>query len=187
MDRSDKAMSEKQIDLDAMRAMVREGYRKEVGDALIAACTEIEQLRNWVNDLQSGMFINCVYCGHRYGPSATTPSTAAEILKMHIERCPKHPMSQLKSEIEQLRKDWEERNHRVGELADEKRKVLQRRDDIITEIEQLRKERDALRDALKFYAGHNYGPTIDGEQSLGYDRGSKARAALAAQGDKPHD
>lgn len=27
---------------------------------------EIKRLRDWMNDLQSGMYINCVYCGHRY-------------------------------------------------------------------------------------------------------------------------
>ncbi|HEC62245.1 MAG TPA: hypothetical protein ENI27_08330, partial [bacterium] len=27
---------------------------------------EVKQLKQWVHDLQSGMYINCVYCGHRY-------------------------------------------------------------------------------------------------------------------------
>ena len=34
---------------------------------------EIERLKVWVDDLQSGMYVNCVYCGHRYGPGETTP------------------------------------------------------------------------------------------------------------------
>lgn len=45
------------------------------------------------------------------------------------------------------------------------------------EIEQLRKERDALREALRFYADFD----------CTHHRGTVARAALAAQGDKPHD
>jgi len=43
---------------------------------------ENQRLASWVADLQSGMFINCVYCGHRYGPKDEVPE--------HIEVCPKH-------------------------------------------------------------------------------------------------
>jgi hypothetical protein len=65
---------------------------------------ENERLAKWVNDLQSGMFINCVYCGHRYGPREDTPVSMADVLKKHIEGCPKHPMSALKKEMETLTK-----------------------------------------------------------------------------------
>ena len=57
---------------------------------------ENARLRNWVNDLQSGMYVNCVYCGHRYGPSKDTPATRSDVLKKHIESCPQHPMSRLR-------------------------------------------------------------------------------------------
>lgn len=40
-----------------------------------------ERLKHWVDDLQSGMFVNCVYCGHRYGPGETTPVSMADALK----------------------------------------------------------------------------------------------------------
>jgi DNA-directed RNA polymerase subunit RPC12/RpoP len=63
---------------------------------------ESARLEQWVNDLQSGMYVNCVYCGHRYGPSETTPVSMAEVLKQHIEQCPEHPMSALKRENERL-------------------------------------------------------------------------------------
>ena len=59
-------------------------------------------LRQWVNDIQSGMYVNCVYCGHRYGPDPGTPVAMAEILKQHIEQCPEHPMSALKKQLESL-------------------------------------------------------------------------------------
>ncbi len=65
---------------------------------------EIKRLQDWVNDLQSGMYINCVYCGHRYGPAKNTPIAFAEVLKRHIEQCPKHPMSALRKENEELKK-----------------------------------------------------------------------------------
>lgn len=68
---------------------------------------ENERLKQWVIDLQSGMYINCVYCGHRYGPSEDTPAVMADILKEHIEVCPEHPMSKLKCENEELKKDIE--------------------------------------------------------------------------------
>jgi hypothetical protein len=68
---------------------------------------EIERLRAHVADLQSGMWINCVYCGHRYGPRDTTapvipgaPISMAESLARHIATCPLHPMSAYRAVIE---------------------------------------------------------------------------------------
>lgn len=60
---------------------------------------ENERLVKWVDDLQSGMYINCVYCGHCYGPQDKVPCSMAEALKKHIEQCPKHPMSALKQDL----------------------------------------------------------------------------------------
>ena len=65
-------------------------------DLLEAERKAREELEQWVTDLQSGMYVNCVYCGHRYGPNETTPVTMADALKEHIEQCSKHPMSELK-------------------------------------------------------------------------------------------
>jgi len=77
------------------------------GAANIAGCVDDayrqnEKLMAWISDLQSGMFVNCVYCGHRYGPSDEVPSTIAEVLKQHIETCSEHPMSVLKAQIKAL-------------------------------------------------------------------------------------
>ena len=60
---------------------------------------EIKRLQQWVDDLMSGMQVNCVYCGHRYGPATDIPVAMADILKEHIEQCPAHPMSKLKNEM----------------------------------------------------------------------------------------
>ena len=65
---------------------------------------EIKRLQNWVDDLQSGMYVNCVYCGFRYGPKDKVPCTMAQALKDHIEKCEQHPMSFLKKENEKLKK-----------------------------------------------------------------------------------
>jgi Ni,Fe-hydrogenase maturation factor len=62
----------------------------------IADClTDIRRLQLWIADLQSGMFINCVYCGHRYGRADQVSASKAEVLKQHIAHCPEHPMSEL--------------------------------------------------------------------------------------------
>jgi len=75
----------------------------DAADIIEAQQQEIDRLQQWVNDLQSGMYVNCVYCGHRYGMENDTPVAMADVLKEHIEHCSKHPMSKLKQEIEQLR------------------------------------------------------------------------------------
>jgi hypothetical protein len=54
---------------------------------------EIDDLKHWVADLQAGMYLNCVFCGHRYGPSKENPPPQA--LKQHILFCPKHPLARL--------------------------------------------------------------------------------------------
>jgi len=69
---------------------------------------EIKGLKKWIDDLQAEMYINCVYCGHRYGPDDDIPATMAETLKEHIEQCPKHPMHALKQENNQLQEELAE-------------------------------------------------------------------------------
>jgi len=61
----------------------------------LAQCDTIDRLEKWVADLQAGMYVNCVYCGHRYGPGETTPVSMADALKAHVVECPAHPMSGL--------------------------------------------------------------------------------------------
>ena len=65
-------------------------------------------LLQWVADLQSGMYVNCVYCGHNFGPTENTPSSMADMLKEHIMECEKHPMSELKKEYDALQKKYDE-------------------------------------------------------------------------------
>ncbi len=62
--------------------------------------TENARLKQWINDLQAGTFITCVYCGHNYGPDDEIPTSMANDLKEHVENCPEHPMSALKKELE---------------------------------------------------------------------------------------
>ena len=64
---------------------------------------ENKRLLQWVNDLQSGMYINCVYCGQRYGPQDKVAATMQEALYQHIATCPKHPLAKANAEIERLK------------------------------------------------------------------------------------
>ncbi len=86
---------------------------------------EIKRMHQWVDDLQSGMYVNCIYCGHRYCPVENTPVSMANMLKKHVMSCSKHPMSQLKIAlsitIEELQKSGNHAaigriKHAMGEL-----------------------------------------------------------------------
>lgn len=81
---------------------------------------KIKQLRTWINDLQTGMYVNCVYCGHRYGPAfcsecngtwtalrIVAPVVAvamADVLKQHVVQCPEHPMAKMRIALETIQK-----------------------------------------------------------------------------------
>ena len=90
----EKAAMTEELNLEEIEARDWHWAFEDDAKALIA---EVRRLRDWVNDLHSGMFINCVYCGHRYGPKDKVPCAMSEVLKQHIEQCPKHPMSALKT------------------------------------------------------------------------------------------
>lgn len=72
----------------------------EKADMLEVLRAENARLLRWVQDLQSGMYINCVYCGHRYGPKDEVPVSMAEVLKQHVAHCPEHPMSQCVKQLQ---------------------------------------------------------------------------------------
>lgn len=91
---------------------------------LAQARADQTRLQSWVNDLQSGMYINCVYCGHRYGPDPGTPVAMADVLKKHIEYCPQHPMSALRAENERLTRKLETEtlcHEEAAKMLDEER------------------------------------------------------------------
>jgi hypothetical protein len=56
---------------------------------------EVHDLNLWVDDLQAGLYINCVYCGHRFGPKDSFPPSMRDKLSEHIFECAKHPASHL--------------------------------------------------------------------------------------------
>ena len=79
---------------------------------------EVAELKRWVSDLQAGMYINCVYCGHRYGPDDEVPSTMADALKEHVERCPKHPMSKLRTKLSEAQRERDEARRQMHKPVD---------------------------------------------------------------------
>lgn len=54
---------------------------------------EIAVMVKWIADLQRGMSINCVYCGHNFGPKGSTQAVMSDVLHEHIKVCPKHPLA----------------------------------------------------------------------------------------------
>ncbi len=124
----------------------------DAADEIAALRAEVERYKQWVDDLQSGMYVNCVYCGHRYGPGETTPVSMADTLKQHVENCPKHPMSALKVQIAALRAENEElkaENERMWyELYD--RDAWRRRAECLeSRLASMTAERDALIASLR--------------------------------------
>lgn len=110
-----RALAERTAERDALKEQLEGEHRlvarendmadmlQSVIDRGIVVEAERDKLQQWVHDLQAGMYINCVYCGHRYGPDDEVPATMAQALKEHVEQCPKHPMSSLRVERDRLR------------------------------------------------------------------------------------
>lgn len=93
------------------------------------------RLTNWKNDLLSGMYVNCIYCGHNYGLTEFTPEIMDEELARHVEHCERHPLHEAKETISNLEatirnmfnyntelairlNDLSKENTRLGERAD---------------------------------------------------------------------
>ena len=124
-----------------------------------------EQLEQWIDDLQSGMYINCVYCGHRYGPNSGPSTkkfniTMRKALEEHISSCPKHPLSAAKAEITVLKESVEswKREYRLinaAQIAAEER------------VKELEAENKRLREALEYIHEYWNGDYNDAESQLG--------------------
>ena len=75
----------------------------------VNACeTELYRYKQWIDDLQSELYVNCVYCGYRYGRGEITSISMKDVLHKHIEQCTQHPMSALKKEVESLKNENEQ-------------------------------------------------------------------------------
>lgn len=99
---------------------------------------ETNRLREWVDDCQSGMYINCVYCGHRYGPKDEVPATMQETLYEHIAKCPKHPLSHARQENDRLREHVKAADDGREEWETSCKAAEAENERLRTEIEQLK-------------------------------------------------
>ena len=79
-----------------------------VRDYITELVSERDEAHQWVNDLHCGMYVNCVYCGHRYGPNSEIPETMADVLTAHIATCPKHPLAAANARITDLERERDE-------------------------------------------------------------------------------
>jgi len=149
--------------LDKLRAELFEARKF---DHLKGHAARIKGLERWVNDLQSGMYINCVYCGHRYGPKDKVPAAMADVLKQHVEQCPKHPMSALKKRMEELEVSEKEmldlantnamqcglllkNNERIKELEKQLTEAEQYKDDAVIVAGNLKAKSEQLEARIK--------------------------------------
>jgi uncharacterized Zn-finger protein len=83
---------------------IREAEQKRIHLADIKILqNENKRLTAWVADLQSGMTVNCVYCGHSYGYNTKTPVSKAQMLYDHIKVCKQHPLSKALKENKKLK------------------------------------------------------------------------------------
>ncbi len=58
----------------------------------------IAELEQWIRDLQTNVYVNCVYCGYRYGRDGD--EIPADALRRHVTKCNKHPMALLINEVQ---------------------------------------------------------------------------------------
>lgn len=117
---------------------------------------ERDALKGWVDDLQSGMFINCVYCGHRYGPQDEVSATRQQMLYDHIKICPKHPLSTALTKIAALKQQLLGANIELAELrrANEIRTKSQQQ--LMEENERLRRVVRGAMAIQEKYAPHSF-------------------------------
>jgi len=111
----------------------------------------VQELEQWVNDLQGGRYINCVYCGDRYGPADEVPATIAQVLKEHIERCPVHPMSALRARCEDLESSLETARSELASYEARRSDLMARYTKMQFRAEQAEEQGLALRSALQSY------------------------------------
>ncbi len=85
---------------------------------------QLVKYREWIDDLQSGMYINCVYCGHRYPPG--TRGVKQQVLYEHIKVCPEHPLSKAEEKIKQLEIELGEAQQWIDSEPDWKDQYMKR-------------------------------------------------------------
>lgn len=96
------SISNNQVNRYLMVRDIMDKWRKYLTERPLASALMLDRnrLMRWITDLQSGMYVNCVYCGHRYGPYGEKP--AQEALTEHVAECEHHPLAAANRKIAQL-------------------------------------------------------------------------------------
>ena len=77
-------------------------HRRDHAKEIARFQENLASAEKWIDDLQAKLYINCVYCGHRYGPGEEITTTMRSALFQHIARCPKHPLSVLRLGVKRI-------------------------------------------------------------------------------------
>lgn len=86
---------------------------------------KLAQMEQWIDDLQSGLYVNCVYCGYNFGQKDAVDESMRTSLQNHMETCPKHPMSILKQRNEKLEGFRTEIENLLEKIVDEYNRDIQ--------------------------------------------------------------
>ncbi|MCK9596683.1 hypothetical protein M0R19_05825 [Candidatus Pacearchaeota archaeon] len=93
------------IVLNHSTLQIEDGYESgittnDIVDYINSLKQKILDLEKWIDNLQEGTIITCVYCGHAYPPG--TQTSRRKVLYEHIKICPKHPLREAEERIKEL-------------------------------------------------------------------------------------
>lgn len=128
IDEIDQLKTELENEKTRGSVILAEGQIEKRDKVLVEQHAEIDRLNKWVSDLQSHLYINCVYCGHRYAPG--TGPAMQQVLYDHIKVCPKHPLAAALKEIERLKeelKNYDEATARDVKYVESIRNIMDER------------------------------------------------------------
>lgn len=75
-------------------------------EVLKCALDQMQKLRSEVERLCGLLYgARCVYCGEVVGKETLNQDLADDVLRKHVEVCPKHPASQLRAELTKVKRE----------------------------------------------------------------------------------
>lgn len=78
-----------------------DGFARSLLRRISISRAETQQARDWaektVQEIAAARVLTCVYCGHQYPDG--TPAAKHAALTEHIQKCEKHPMTELRQKV----------------------------------------------------------------------------------------
>ena len=84
----------KDMSVDKLLQKLYDGYESKIHAELLRRFEELEKENQRMSMLLWGF--KCAYCGEIVGSEFQNQDISEEILKAHVDKCPKHPMNNLK-------------------------------------------------------------------------------------------